>query len=457
VKPAALATCGTLVALFIFPLLFPGETPFVNDEAMLLEHALNHNADHELADAGLVGTVGRKYGPLPVWVYQAILLVTRDPIAIMTIRITIVTSVLLLGLAWIERTLRLPRAGLIAIALSPYVWLYARQLWDNSFNIPLSVLCMAAYASFLARPRAITIMLTILLCGAMLLVHLMCAPLVLAVAVHFLSTRPRELRRFWQPIALAIVLCLFMGVRYWPQVLELTGMPNAVSREPNRFWFALLGPRVLSGAWIEYFFPPDWLAANGAWHVAFQLIRAVTLLAFPLTIIGIVAAVRRKHDIALVCTLAIAGQLVMNIVTRTYGHPHYYNGTFAAYALLMWIGLDSLINRWPRTIAIGWSQAGACTTLCVLLLVQIVRTGGTREPHFGATLGNQVAVVRELSRYSQLSSVRFEVMIWPRSLEVLEDLDAPQRTGSEAARRFVVRYAPSRNLTAGRIELAPNG
>ena len=112
---------ATLVALFIFPLLYPGQTSFVNDEAMLLDRALKHNAEHTFADSGLTGTLGRKYGPLPVWVYQGILLITHDPIAIVTIRIALVTAALLIGLVGIGRTMSLPRAGLIAIAMSPYV------------------------------------------------------------------------------------------------------------------------------------------------------------------------------------------------------------------------------------------------------------------------------------------------------------------------------------------------
>jgi hypothetical protein len=42
-------------------------------------------------------------------------------------------------------------------------------------------------------------------------------------------------------------------------------------------------------------------------------------------------------------------------------------------------------------------------------------------------------------------------------MQVLDDLEAPTRTGGEGTRRFIVRYAPSLNQTDGRIELVPNG
>jgi len=149
----------------------------------------------------------------------------------------------------------------------------------------------------------------------------------------------------------------------------------------------------------------------------------------------------------------IGGQLVMNVLTHTHGHPHYYNGTFAAYAVLMWIGLDTLIKRWPRAVAIGWTQAASCAALCILLLAQIIRTGGTRGPHFGATLANQVAIVRELANYSELSSVAFDVNIQPRSLQVIESLIARPRNGNEPVGSLVIRYADSANRTDGHIAL----
>ncbi|CAN5548331.1 hypothetical protein BH09PLA1_BH09PLA1_29460 [soil metagenome] len=462
-----------LTALFIFPLLFPGQTPFVNDEAMLMQKALRHNAEGSLADSGLTGTQGRKYGPLPVWIDQAILLITHDPIAIMSIRIALVTALLLCGLLSLQQTLQLWKWGLPAIAMSPYVWYFARQLWDNSFNLPLSVVCLAAYVSFLARPRAAALFLVLVLGGAMLLVHWMAAPLVGAALIHLAITRPRELKRFWQPAAFATLIVLFAGIRYWPQVTQFDGAFVARSNQPNSAWFALLGPRNLSGAWIEYIFPRDWLSASSAWRVLFEIARALSLIAFPLTwfgmILGAIAVARVAKlrgqstslrprtitdDAAIVCTLAIAGQIVLNIITHTHGHPHYYNGTFAAYAMLMWIALDRLLKRWPRARFLGWTQLAGVSALCVLLLVRVIQTRGTRDLHFGSTLNSQIEVVRDLTKYSELSPVRFDVVIMPRSLQVLEALRPHPRDGTEPTRDLVIRYRASKDDTAGAIELA---
>lgn len=454
-----------VAAVVIFPLLFPAHTPFINDEPQLIDRALSFNAKGQLADSGLVGTKGRRYGPLPVWIYQGMLLITHDPVALMTMHIALLTLAMVLSLGWLGRTLRLWRWGLPALAMSPYAWFYARQMWDNSFNLPLSIAILAAYAAFLARPRTWMLMLTAALAVLMLLVHLMAAPLIAAILVHLVLFRRKDLSGHWQLALVAAALTALLAVKYWARLFEYDPTFVRISSEPNGWWFALLGPRVLSGAWIDYLFPQSWLASPGGavpWVVL--ILQLLSMLAFPLTwfgmAIGIRALARRRRversaaeEIAIVCVLVVLGQLLLNGLTHTFGHPHYYNGTWGVYAALMWIGLDR-IAKWNWGRVVGWAQTAAVSGLCVLLLIKVVNQHGTRDLRFGATLGNQLQVLRDWSKYDDGSTIDVQVLIVPMSLKTLKTLRPPQRTGTEPPATLVIRYA-SDDPDDGRIEIVP--
>src|SRR4029079_5856992 len=157
-----------------------------------------------------------RYGPLPIWIYQAILAVTHRPVSIMVVRISVMSVATVLSLMWLRRSLRLWRWGWAPLAMAPYGWIYARQLWDNSFNIPLSIACLAAYAAFVARPRTWALMLAVFLAGLMLLVHLMAAPLIIAIGLHLLIFRRRDVISRWQSILIALAAVALLGLWYWP-------------------------------------------------------------------------------------------------------------------------------------------------------------------------------------------------------------------------------------------------
>ncbi len=124
--------------------VFPGDAPFINDEPQLILGALRANADHALAVVGLMGNKGVPYGPLPTWIYQALLLVTHEPVAIVVLHAALLACVIAVSLGWLSRTLDLWPWLAPVVLLSPYLWLYERVLWDNTFNLALSALLVAA-------------------------------------------------------------------------------------------------------------------------------------------------------------------------------------------------------------------------------------------------------------------------------------------------------------------------
>jgi hypothetical protein len=459
----------SLAAAFAFPMLYPGWTPFINDEPALILKALEANARSGLAATGLMGSKGHLYGPGAVWIYQSILLVTHDPIRIMSIHIALTAGALILGLAWLGHTLSLWRWGVLALAMSPYIWFYERLLWDNSFNIALGVIVLAAYGSFLARPEWWSLSIALFVAGFMLLIHLMAAPMLVGIGAHLLFARRRELAELWGVPVLTGGAILLLGWAYWPHLIYRDAPALSASMEPNGWWFPLLGARNLSGAWLEYWFPAQWIAAaRPAWRVAFSVFRFVSLIAFPLACCGMFIGARalvqrlararrlpiRRDEIAIVCVLVLVVQIPLDGLTPAYGHPHYYNGTWAAYAALMWIALDALV-RWRAWLGwfVGAAQIVAVSGICALLLVRVLQTQGTRDDHFGPTLANELEVVREFGAYGRGSSARLDVVMYPHALKALSDLCAIEQPPDAPVRKLVVRYAtPDPN--DGRVELA---
>jgi hypothetical protein len=468
------AWIAALLAVLAFPFLFPGHTPFINDEPLLLQQASDLNAHGQLARAGLPGSQGRRYGPLPLWIYQALVAVTHDPIKVMCIHVALMSGAIVGGLVWLSKSLRLWRWGVVALAMSPYVWFYDRLLWDNNFNIALGTIAVAAYASFLARPqgrgRGWVLGLALSVAGMMLLVHLMAAPLVVAMVAHLLVARRRDAREHWLAVVTAAGAVLAAGWAYWPHVFHPVDVTRAnLSVEPDGWWFALLGPRVLCGAWIEYLFSADWLRAGGnAWYTAFVLCSdGSSLLVFPVgwfgLLVGLVALVRRAKraitpvgnlpsELAAMGAIAVVTQIVLNGVTHTYGHPHYYNGTWIVFALLAWVGMDWLSRRRVVNLA-PWAFLLLVSALPVLLLIRIIQSGGTRDLRFGATLANQMRVMRQYGAYSEDSPIQLQVQVLPHALRAILALQPPHRSGSEPTKKLVLRYAAAADPTDAHLEL----
>ncbi len=137
-----------LIVIVILPALRPGDAPWVNDEPIMMELAIryNHTASglygfslpFTLCPFGLDGTYGVRYGPLPIWLDQVFLAFTSNLILMVAFRAILFLSITAAALNSLAKTLRLPLWFAIITALSPWIWLYGRSLWDSTWCIPLS-------------------------------------------------------------------------------------------------------------------------------------------------------------------------------------------------------------------------------------------------------------------------------------------------------------------------------
>lgn len=446
-------------------LVFPGDAPWINDEPKFILFALEANRAGGLASHALVGSQGIAYGPVAIWIYQLLLLVSRNPVALVVLHAILLAGGTAVALFWLARTLRLWPWFTLLLALSPYLWFYNRLLWDNSFNIPLCALAVAAYCAFLRRGTAAPLLVALACALLAPVVHPMGLALTAPIVLHLVVLeRKRAWRHRWQLLALlavVVALCWDYGKVVWAQVREGGLTTGRKGLAPNGFAFPLLGPRLLSALGLDYFFGPEWGRSP-----LLTAARAASSLAFVFSWAGIVLAVRRVRsavrarraellDHAAGIALGIlAAQVLLDGAARIWVHPHYFNATWIAFALFAWLTVDKLVGRERLRVAVA--IYGASVALSTVALIAIVHgKGGTRGVHYGPTLRNQMEIAAEVDRYPPGTAITTDVphyVLFPHALEVLRRLTTALPGAPPAARGLVIRYR-SPDPRDGRVEV----
>ncbi len=453
---------GLVLGLCLFPMLLPGDAPWINDEPVLIQQALDANRAQKLPARGLFGSQGWAYGPLPTWFYQGLLCITHNPVAMVAIRAGLVSLATGLSLLWLARTLRLWPWFVPVILLSPYLWAYSRQLWDNSFTIPLAALAMAAYAAFLEHRRTWTLAVALACIIALPLVHLMALAMSVPLLLHLLILQRRSLWPHRKAVLAAMVMAPAVFVYVRDLLESAPGTAGAETFSPSAIWFALLAPRLLSASGLDYILGSNWARPGGPMLAAaiFAAARIITLVAYPLVWMGMLLAARRAarvvrsgasattfDHVAAISLTVWAAQTALDIVRNVHGHPHYYNATWIVYAIFAWLTIDALARRhiahWLAAV-----QAASLATVLLFLLLRIHLGGGMRSRNYGPTLANQVQVVRMLNEYSPDSPVKIEAQHYrdfPHALSTLRALlpPSPHEDLPRAALRLRERHPTS--------------
>lgn len=431
---------AALALVCLLPLVWLGDIPFINDEPLLIAAAVDANRAGHLASAGLTGTYGFIYGPLPTWVYQALTAVHHDLLVVAVLHTLLVTVTTAGALWWLSRSLGLSLWFAPVPLLSPYFWFYARVLWDNPFLIPLGALAVAGYAAYLHSRSSAGLRVSIAATVAIPLVHLMSVALIVPLAAHMLFVHWRALVAHARSVAAIGMVALFLAWPYWTY-LAATHPPSPEFRFVLDGWvFPLFGGRLLSARQLQYFYGSG--PVDGA---LFGATATISWCAYALVWGGIVvAALLAAHaarlgkwtpraHIATVMLGTLACQSLVSGISAKFDHPHYYNGVWIALVLLAWFAVDFLVSRrrvvrWSAVAATGL-LAGALLLAVGTLALRLHRSSGTRDT-YGATLANQQEVARAFARYSPTSDVQVHVSMYerfPHALATLRRLNASRR------------------------------
>ncbi len=449
-----LGTALLVAAALALTILWPGDATWLSDEPRLLAEAWHANHDGELARGGLWGNFGIRYGPLPTWIYQALLLITHDPETLLLLRALLCAGATTAGLLWLARELRLPAWFAAAILAAPYVVQYHRLLWDASFAMPLGALTLAAFAHFLRTGSGKTLALTVAGAGLLPTIHPQALPFSLPLFGWLAWRHHPALRAHWKPLlALALVLLSTHAVWIVEAVFGFAhqlggsvshGYPNGAPRLACAL-APLLGGNLIGGPGIAAQAPgaPLLLPLFGLYAV------------YPLVWAGIFVAAQRWRETsprAAVGTVALAGLFVQAALfglMRIPSGPQYFFGTFAMHAVLAWFAVDEL-----RTLRFGTILGGAfaaCAFAGTVGFASVVHSEGYAHTLGWAKLENQAAIARQLNKFSD-QTVRTDAVLYlqhPQALRTLRLL-LPREPGAaprENGRLFIA--APHRVVCGG--------
>lgn len=453
-----------VVAWAFLCLNWAADVPWICDEPLLIHNALQTNVTGRLARHGLTGTQGVEYGPLPTWLYQGFVFFSHDMVLLVIVRVACALGVLLAALLCIGRTAGLSLWGVPLLLFSPSIWFYSRLIWDNTFCIPLSVMAVAFYTLFL-NGRRWAAGVTVLVCGALLLVHLMSVPLVVAIVLHALCLRRQNLKEARWIIIAALTAVAGAGAPYWPILIR--GLAAGGQRLEFPGWSAILftigGGHWLSGMGFGYFVGQQWLdGAPAPLRIGLLLSSVVHLFVLGGAIVGgrhVYRVLRgtvladRVFDLACISFATLAIQFVYFGVRGAVDQPHYYNASWFAYGFLAWLALDRL-QRYPlgRVVSV---LAIALPAACVAMLVfELHRTHGTRSLHYGPTLGDQIAVAEVLAAVGPQGRVVCDVpdiAQLPQRIGVLEELLPVTSARGASPGQFVWIHYRSTNPRDGSV------
>lgn len=405
-----------VLALTALLLLWPGDIPWVNDEPALIDRALDANQAGRLCLLGLPGSVGLRYGPVPSWIYQALLLLTHDLVLLAFLKALASVAVLVCTLWRLSRLLALPRVLILFALASPFVNHLVRMLWDNSFTVVLSPLLLLAALLAIERRSLAWLAGFTLLASALVHTHLQTVFVIGPLYVVLLWSRRQDwLRRRW---AVAVILALGAAslapyARYAWGAVTFGDTATAGAAEVLTSW--ALGARYFSGLQYVTHYLPEMLQAD-AGLLAPNLTRA-------LIAVGVLAVVGCAHGLLLallelratwrerrpfaarqylsaMCLLALLCAGAYHVVSGQAVLHHYLVGTWMCYGYFLWRSFGWLCERRPALggLIIGL-QLAALVALLVAIRVFVHVNGGNRSPLYGATLGNQIAVMRDLLQY----------------------------------------------------------
>jgi hypothetical protein len=455
---------GALVLIILFTALRPGDATWINDEPQLLHIAFVCNAGQfpdarihipfthaTLAPYGLVGTRGARYGPLPVWIYQIFLAITHDPILMVVMRALICSSITAIALDWLLGTMGWNPWLAVVTMLSPWLWHYSRQLWDNSFCIPLSAMLIAAYADYLKTSRGWAICIAAVAAGLMLLTHLMSLALLIPWGLHLVLRRSN-----WPGVVIAVALIVaaiqLPAIPYWEHLGHHYTPRVGADRSPvSGFLFPLLGGHHLTATGLGNLVGSGWQwYLPGPTSYIVWAAEGVSAMAYIAVWIGLVRSprlarrvIRRKNPtlndhLALIALGVFICQLYMDGTMRVYDGPHYFNATWIAYAIFAYQAFARLSAKWGKRIL--WAQGVALATVLLAVMGLVAQNGGMITTGYGTSLSQQIDAVRQIGNTPFAGGIRSQVCLWrflPWEYDTLKEMlvspDTPPQPGVAAS------------------------
>ena len=454
-------------------LIWPGDIPFINDEARLIANALDANERGRLASLGLKGTAGIHYGPIPTWFYQACLLLTKNLIVISVIKNTACSISLFLIVVLLSREINYPKFPILILFVSPYLYFLNRSLWDNTFTIVFSTLLYLLFISFHRNRSVMRFYLCLSLIVVLIHIELKSVFSIIAFIAAFTLFEHKWVFANWRQNIAGVLVA---GVVSYPY---MTHVFSNVSFDPQfkvSYWKSLeaglTGIKFFSFFdWGDYYLPELYVADFPLSPVVATALTGISYLSFVFFFLGAIEAGKalfRKikysetfdegDKLAILCATAIGIYVVFLLIVRHRHHPQALVGVWFPYFYFLWRCF--CVNRHIlKKVTSFWIYFTAMGTLLTHLILVIHINGGNRGPYYGATLRNQINVITKMLSYSPQSKVVINVQnyrLFPHTFHTLIKVASFRKhhTHSEKpVKHLLIDYENPFDLADGHISL----
>jgi hypothetical protein len=407
-------------------LLWIGDVPFAVDGPKLLRHAAHMNAEARWAvNNGLPGyATPVSHGPLSVWIYQVALRLAANPMQIALWKAGVVTAVTVGSLYVLGVLLEGSPYTLLWFALlSPTLWASSRDLWDNSWGVPLSLLAWASYLTFDGRPSLARLSLVLVSLTTLFLTHLTSIPVVVAVSTHLLWMHRSWLWRHRVAVLALFLLCIGVTTPYTRYLWESRTLVVQTHQNPLSWlsWMLMFQPLTVFG--LEGSLGDRWWSYPGFSGVATTILLVLRWLSlasgvFFFTGIGVAISNLRQGSAASETRVIRSADVLALMVLLAYGllasikglgsfNSEYFNAMIPVALHFVWRGARFLagfsVPR-PRRQSLVWAGQGLligwaiALGTCLAAIQWRVHDGrGTRGLTWGPTLSNQWEIAQQLA------------------------------------------------------------
>jgi hypothetical protein len=459
-----IAFVGALIGVGLLTLWWPGDTPWLCDEPLLIEKALEANAAGRPVSKGLRGTMGATYGPLPIWFYQTMLLITHDLVLVSLLKNLLCFLIIAASLLLLAKHARLPRVAIFAALLSPYAALFNRALWDNALLLPTSAMLWAATAAFFARATAARLAAVLALVVVALNIHLMAVMLVAPLMLVLVVSERRwlcEHRKISIGLGLALLaFCIPIGL----DILRSMGQdPHVAGSRISAALDSLLGAHFFSFVFIGGHAYPGMSMANFPLPgTVVSILIALTALALPAMLHGIYALIceLRKNPCSVTARIGMvaAGSVAMlplfHLLTGHRHQAHYLNAAWLSFFVLAVLALRVAWNRKATRVLLAGYLLGM-VLLSGAVRMHIHRHGGNRSWAFGTVLHEQQRVARELAGVVPVGPLDIRAGIHSECTQSIRLLHQMESAGKDGSGKVIIDFADGETGHAGWLRITP--
>lgn len=432
---------------------------FLNDETKLIAQALEDNSLKTITTHGLLGSRGLDYGPFAIWFYRTVLAFTHDLLWVVRIKVLCTSLITLVSLVWlfqICKTLKVVYAPLAL--LSPYLWIYSRDLWDNSFVVPLSGLSIVSYLSFTQTLKVSRFFVAFISLTCAFLTHLVSLPVLAGCAIHLIFFHRHWMKRNFFTLLILSIPNLILLLPYIVHLFSKSVIFLDNPRDLGHLFMPFLAARFYSTLGLEYFYGKEWLTLenfDGVWKV----VLGFTVLSYLFTWHGIfksITSVIQKEgalfSISALMVLTFLFQILLCFGLKLIPIPNFHSSIWLVTFYFLCLSLSTVNWGWLRK---GYVFCFLFTS--ILFPVRIHLNHGSRAHHYGATLGNLIDIAKLVEKYP--SEIKIEMNVkqlkeFPQSLELLRIFFRNEKERiKNFGGRLSIQYAKSGNSNDGMLEL----